>query len=191
MQTNEPPRTIQTARLTLRPVADGDFDAVHAYAIDPEVYRYMLWGPNTPEITREVLDRWQADDARPWPRADLNYGVERRGEAGLIGVVSLHHADTDAGAVGYCLARVHWGRGYALEAAEAVVDVAFQVLQHRRVWATCDARNVGSWRVMEKLGMTREGRLRQDVRAHDGWRDSFIYGLLAAEWRALKNNTRI
>jgi RimJ/RimL family protein N-acetyltransferase len=48
---------IETERLLLRDFREDDFDSIHAYATDPEVVRYMTWGPNTLEVTREVLDR--------------------------------------------------------------------------------------------------------------------------------------
>ena len=73
-------------------------------------------------------------------------------------------------------------RGYGTEAARAVVGLAFGVLGHHRVWATCDARNRGSYGIMEKLGMRREALMRQDVKRRDGWKDSFLYAVLAEEW---------
>jgi RimJ/RimL family protein N-acetyltransferase len=57
-------------------------------------------------------------------------------------------------------------------------------LGHHRIWATCDARNHGSYAIMEKVGMRREGHMLKNLKARDGWRDSYVYALLADEWRA-------
>ena len=119
-----------------------------------------------------------------WPRDELSLAVEVKATGEMIGVISLHDANTDNSAFGYCYARAHWGKGYGTEAARALADVAFNRLGHRRIWATCDARNHGSYAIMEKVGMRREGHLLKNTKAHDGWRDSYVYALLADEWRA-------
>lgn len=179
----------ETERLLLRDFRLGDVPAVHVYATDPEVVRYMTWGPNTPEVTREVIDRFIGRQAS-WPRAQLDLAVEVRATGAMIGVVSLHQADMDNSAFGYCYNRDYWGQGYGTEAAQALAEIAFTRLGHHRIWATCDVRNRGSYRIMEKLGMRREGLLRQDTKAHDGWRDSYLYAILADEWLKV-NNIRV
>ena len=105
-------------------------------------------------------------------------------------MISLHDANTDNSAFGYCYNRAYWGQGYGTEAARAMAQVAFTRLGHHRIWATCDARNHGSYRIMQNIGMRREGHLLKDVKARDGWRDSYLYAILAEEWRE-QNNTRI
>ena len=174
---------LRTARLLLRDPRPDDFDAIHAYAIDPEVVRYMEWGPNTPQVTRSVLDGWLAD-AAVWPRPVVNLAVEIAATGQMIGsirlaVLSQEHRTAD---VGYSFHRPYWRRGYGTEAARAVVGAAFAELGMHRVWATCDVRNTGSWGVMEKLGMRREGLLRKDRLGRDGWRDSYVYAVLDEEW---------
>lgn len=180
---------LETERLLLRDFREADLDAIHVYAIDPEVVRYMTWGPNTPEITREVLDR-NLKRQQTWPRDELSLAVELKSTGAMIGVISLHDANSNNSAFGYCYNRDYWGHGYGTEAARAMAEVAFDRLGHHRIWATCDVRNHGSYAIMEKLGMRREGHLLQDAKAHDGWRDTYLYAMLADEWRAL-NNTRV
>ena len=180
---------LETERLLLRDFRKGDVDAVQVYATDPEVYRYMTWGPNTLEVTHDVIDRNIARQAN-WPRSQLDLAVELKATGAMIGVISLHDADTDNSAFGYCYNRDYWGQGYGTEAAQAMAEIAFTRLGHHRIWATCDARNHGSYAIMEKLGMRREGVLQKDTKAHDGWRDSYLYAILADEWRD-QNNTRI
>jgi RimJ/RimL family protein N-acetyltransferase len=182
---------LRTERLLLRDFRHEDFDDVHAYAIDPEVVRYMEWGPNTPEITREVLDRFLAE-AKTWPRAGVTLAVEHVATGRVIGSIRLeaHDPANRTADMGYSFHRPYWRQGYATEAARAVVGAAFGVLGLHRVWATCDVRNAGSWGVMEKLGMRREGLLRQNRLVRDGWRDSYVYALLASEWTSATGGRR-
>ncbi len=174
---------IETERLLLRDFREDDFDSIHAYATDPEVVRYMTWGPNTLEITREVLDR-NLERQKTWPREELSLAVEVKATSEMIGGISLHNANSDNSAFGYCYSRDAWGKGYGTEAAQALARIAFTELGHHRIWATCDARNHGSYAIMEKVGMRREGHLLKNLKAHDGWRDSYVYALLADEWCA-------
>lgn len=174
---------LRTARLLLREVREADFGDIHAYAIDPEVVRYMDWGPNTPEVTREVMGRWFAEQ-QTWPRGHVNLVVELVEEARVIGSVRLSLQDEGNADFGYSYSSAYWRKGYGYEAAEAVVRVAFETLGLHRVWATCDVRNRGSFGIMEKLGMRREGTLRKNQLVRDGWRDTHVYALLDEEWAA-------
>jgi len=181
---------ILTRRLVLREFREQDLDDIHAYGSDPEVVRYMDWGPNTPAITRKFLDESITEQAT-WPRLKVSLAVELRAEARLIGALHLGISDpaNQSGDLGYCLHRDYWRRGVATEAAAALVRAGFETLGLHRLWATCDTRNVGSAGVLEKVGMRREATMRQDRWARDGWRDSYLYALLADEWAARANGS--
>jgi ribosomal-protein-alanine N-acetyltransferase len=85
--------------------------------------------------------------------------------------------------MGYSLAQTHWGRGLVTEAARAVIDTAFSAYPKlNRIRAMADSRNVGSLRVMKKLGMVREGVLRQNRVVRDEFIDEVWYGVLRSEW---------
>jgi RimJ/RimL family protein N-acetyltransferase len=174
---------IRTERLVLRDFRAEDFDEVHAYASDPDVVRFMPWGPNTEDDTRKFLKRVVAEAAAR-PRAEHELAIELSAEGRLVGSIALHPADLPnfTMMMGYCLRRDLWGRGLVSEAARALLDAGFGQLGLHRVFATCDARNTGSWRVMEKLGMRREGLLRKDRQIRGEWRDTFVYAVLAEEW---------
>jgi RimJ/RimL family protein N-acetyltransferase len=81
------------------------------------------------------------------------------------------------------LNRKYWGHGYMTESACAILEVAFKQLKLHRVWATCDTRNRSSYRVMERLGMRREGLFVKDAMEKGEWRDTYLYAILAEEWR--------
>ena len=181
----EPWFPVRTERLLLRDFRETDFDDVHAYGSDPEVARYMPWGPNTPDDTRDFLARSLLQQAS-WPRLEFGLAIEQAGTSSVIGSVALHLIDGPNRTVelGYCLRRDLWRQGLVTEAARAMVDAGFRSLDLHRIAATCDARNVASYSVMQKLGMRREGLLRRDRQVKGEWRDTYVYAVLAEEWPA-------
>jgi ribosomal-protein-alanine N-acetyltransferase len=174
---------IATARLLLREFRETDEGDVHDYAADPDVARFMDWGPNTPEQTTEFMGRKLEEQSR-WPRDEVTLAVEHRADARVIGSIRLAVRDRDnlAGDFCYSFKCAYWRQGYATEASAALIDIAFQVLGLHRIWAECDVENVGSWGVMQKLGMRREAHVRDGKRIKGVWRDRYVYGLLADEW---------
>lgn len=176
---------IRTKRLLLREARLSDYDDIHAYAVDADVVRYMDWGPNTPEVTAQALGGWVAMSAQ-WPRDEVNLVVELSETGRAIGAIRLSiqsKADRTAD-FGYTLNKDYWRRGLATEAASAIVEAAFTTLGLHRVYATCDVRNAASYKVMEKLGMRREGTLLKNHEVRGRWRDTHVYALLAQEWAA-------
>jgi len=176
---------LRTPRLLLREFVATDEADVHEYGSDPEVCRYDVWGPNTPQQTRDVLARRLAAQS-VWPRDEIELAVELPAERKMIGSLRLHVTDPqrENAEIGWVFHRAYWGNGYATEAASAVLDCAFGRLGLRRVYASCDVRNVGSWRVMEKLGMSREGYSIKDKLQKGEWRDSYLYAILAPDRRS-------
>ncbi len=180
----EPPWfPIRTERLLLRKLRADDHDDMHAYASDPDTVRFMEWGPNTPDVTRERM-AFVLDQQTRWPRDTVDLAVELVAARRMIGSISLRRDGQGGADFGYCFGSQWWRHGYGFEAARALVATAFETLLLHRVWATCDVRNAGSIAVLEKLGMQREGTLRKNLLVPDGWRDTHVYGLLAEEWSA-------
>ena len=105
-------------------------------------------------------------------------------EARLIGWCGLGISDDEPreAIVWYTLHPDAWNRGYTTEAARALVDFGFRTLGLHRVGADCDPANVASWRVLEKLGMRREGHLREKFWIKGEWVDSLIFAILDHEW---------
>jgi RimJ/RimL family protein N-acetyltransferase len=92
--------------------------------------------------------------------------------------------------IGWAIASSQQGRGYATEAARALIDFAFSTLRCHRMVATCQPENAASWRVMEKLGMRREAHFRQGLYQETGeWWDEYFYALLAGEHFAAASQT--
>lgn len=173
---------LETARLILRELEPRDVDAVQAWATDPEVYRFLEWGPNTPGQTVDFLRRAAAARLET-PRRTFELGIVVAETGALVGAggARVRSADHLVADVGYALRRDEWGKGYATEAAGALVEFALGPLGMHRVWATCDVRNARSARVLEKVGMRREGRLRENMRIRGEWRDSYLYALVEGD----------
>ena len=176
---------LRTARLLLREFTPADFDDVQAYAEDPDVCRFMDWGPNTPAMTTEFMDRKRVEQAH-WPRDEVSLAIEHVGDRRVIGSIRLAVGDRAnlTGDFGYSLNSAYWRQGYATEAGRAILDIAFRTLGLHRVWAECDTENGGSFGVMRKLGMRREGEFRDGRLIKGQWRDRYLYAILADEWPA-------
>ena len=183
------PLPIETPRLLLREFVSRDLDAVHAYSSLDEVTRFLVWGPNTLLQSKQTV-RGFLNDQKEKPRTSFDLaillkGTGRRGsQSRLIGGVGLKLTDWEnrTADIGYVLHPDHWGQGYAVEAARALGYAGFRDFGLQRIVATCDQRNKASARVMEKLGMRREGAFRQSKFIQGEWRDEFLYAFLAAEF---------
>ena len=180
--------TLETERLNLRPWRDEDLPAFTALNADPEVMEYN-GGPRTPErsaeAAREVRQHF----------ADHGFGlwaVELPGAAPFIGFIGLAASDlevpfTPCIEIGWRLARIHWGRGYATEGARAALDFGFRQLGLDQILSYTGARNLRSQRVMEKLGMTCDHAEDFDFpRVPEGHphRRSVLYRITRESWAA-------
>lgn len=181
---SDPKTIVETPRLILRDFIDGDLPAVQAYASDVEVTRYMDWGPNTEAQTIEYLQRQKAL-ATESPRKSFELAVTLKTGGTLIGGCGLRvNASGHEGNIGYVYERSHRGLGYAAEAAAGMLTFGFETLGLHRIFCTADVRNRASWHIMEKLGMQREGLLREHEMFKGEWRDSYVYGILDREWKS-------
>jgi RimJ/RimL family protein N-acetyltransferase len=170
-----------TSRLLLREFSASDYEAVHAYAADPEVTRFMDWGPNGPEDTVAFLAEVRRA-ALVVPRLGYSLAVVVCAAGDLVGAVHLGETSRAhrRGEMGYVLAQVHWRMGYATEAATAVLRFGFDEVGFHKITATCDPDNVASARVLEKIGMQYEGHLRRHLLIRGQWRDRLTFAALSS-----------
>jgi len=152
--------SIKTDRLLLREFVDSDLLAVHEYAQDRETTKFLDWGPNSLRETTVVLSEsvgFQHDK----PRTTIDLAVTELATAKLIGGCSIAILDQEKriAGLGYILNRAAWGKGYASEAAQALLNMAFDDLAMQKVLASCDSENTASENVMIKLGMLKEAHL--------------------------------
>ena len=181
--------TIPTARLLLRPLAPRDVDAVFAMRSDPVVQRYGSHPPWTDRQT--AVDYIERNIKAMADGAHAQFAIERREDGAVVGTCTLFHLDAQCrtAEVGYVLRVPEWGKGYASEAVTALLDWGFDHLYLNRVGADVDPRNTPSVRAVERLGFVREGHLRERWIVGGEICDSWIYGLLAREWRARRGAT--
>jgi ribosomal-protein-alanine N-acetyltransferase len=176
---------LHTPRLLLRDFTDADFAAVHAYGSDERAVHFMDWGPNTPDESRAFLARKLAAQ-QVVPRQEYELAIVIRETGRVIGGAGIRLDATRKGSadMGYVYHPDVWGRGYATEAAAALVAFGFDQLKLHRIYATCDPENRASARVMEKIGMRYEGRIRHHLFQKGQWRDSLLYAVLECDPRS-------
>jgi len=106
-----------------------------------------------------------------------------KNENELIGSCSVcvSNIGNREGWIGYCLNRYFWGKGYATETANALVDFGFDRLNLHRIFVTCDPANTASAHVLKRIGMKFEGCMREHMWARGKWRDSLLYAILEQE----------
>ncbi|WP_399939705.1 GNAT family N-acetyltransferase [Streptomyces sp. BBFR25] len=175
--------TLDTDRLRLRPFAEADADFLYALHSNAHVMRYWDSPPWTERARAGrflAMSRTMADEG-----TGVRVAVERASDGALVGWCCLVEWNPDyrSASLGYCLDEAMWGRGYATEAAHALLTWAFGTLDLNRVQAEADTRNAASARVLEKIGFVREGTLREDCVVGGEVSDSWVYGLLRREWR--------
>lgn len=178
---------LRTERLILREFHHEDWQVVHTYQNTPRYLLYYPWHQRSEDDVRAFVQHlidWQ--DAVPRIKfqlaiAPLDAGGALRDLIGNCGI-RMYHPDATEADLGYEIAPDHWGQGYATEAAAAMVEFGFGGLGLHRIWAECIASNRASARVLEKLGMQQEGRLREKRWMKGRWWDVLIYGILASEW---------
>lgn len=172
---------LATARLVLRPLQPTDCEAWLSYRNDPEVLRYQSRLRITPEEAQAFLQ--QAAAATPGPGHSLPLAITLSGGDLLIGDCLLQlSADGQQGEVSFTLSPIYQGQGYAVEAVTALLEYAFGTLKLHRVVAVTDARHTASAKLLMRLGMRREGHLRQSRQMRGEWQDELLYALLASEW---------
>lgn len=177
---------LETARLRLREVTDEDWRAVLAYQNDPRYLRYYPWTERTAADVQQFVQDLVALNHEQ-SRRNFHFAIVLRGEGRLLGLANLRRkmADATQANIGYELAPPDWRQGYATEAIRELVRFGFQDLRLHRIWASCNAENVASVRVLEKVGMLPEGRLRESDWFKGRWWDTLLYGILEQEWAAL------
>lgn len=152
---------------------------------DPEVARYLYQGPLSADETRSRLERdmglsaWSAEG--DW----LSVAVVERATGLTIGDVAFHWvSERDRTAeVGFVFDPRYQGKGFATEAARALLDWAFTEAGFHRVIGRTEARNAPSARVLEKLGMRLEARLVENEWVKGEWQSELVYAILEREWR--------
>lgn len=168
---------LETERLILRPLTLADTEDMFEYASDEEGVKYVFPKHLTKAETKESI-------ASYFMAAPLGkFGIELKATGKLIGTIDLRVLEEkNTGEIGYTLSRHFWGQGYAPEAAEALLQLGFEKLQLMRIFAFHDEENPASGRVMEKIGMAIEGRVKNSRIAKGKIVTDILRGITKEEW---------
>lgn len=181
----QPRYPLRTERLTLRPVATGDLDAIHAYRSMPIIARYLPHEAHSREDTVALLEKMKEQSALSKPGQWLDLAVELDG-TGVVGEVVLKWDadDHELGEIGFAFHPSVEGSGVATEATIAVLRLAFEEFGWHRVVGICDILNLRSAALMERVGMRREAVFREAA-WFKGHRVTVChYAMLRYEWQA-------
>ena len=163
-------RILETDRLMLRPITLDDAEDLFEYASDPE-------------NTRHTFPTHQSIEETEWVISNLfmssplgNFAIELKENGKMIGTCDLRVTESEKSAeLAYAINKKYWGNGYAPEAAKKLLELAFQDLKIERLWAKFSSENPASGRVMEKIGMEKEGILRHTKNLCGDFVDQVIY----------------
>ena len=179
---------IQTHRLELRPYRLSDAAMVFDYKADPKMADYLRPEFQPPDYTLRDAERFVAIHVLThWSEAP-RWAIVLNGK--VVGYINItDEAEHHRAVLGYSIARECWGNGLATEAASAVIDATFSTNPTlNRIYAYADADNLGSLRVMEKLGMQNEGTLRKHHAMGENQVDWVHYSILRDEWAIAQSN---
>lgn len=173
---------LQSGRLTLRPIEMRDAPEIQRLAGAREIADGTLTIPHPyPEGAAEQWILQRADQHQK--TGTIVLAIIEKSTGAFCGTIGLHVSpENERAELGYWIGIPFWNRGYTTEAARGMIEYGFGVMRLRRIYAMHYSNNLASGRVLQKLGMKYEGRLRQHVKKWDEFRDLEIYSLLAGEW---------
>jgi ribosomal-protein-alanine N-acetyltransferase len=177
--------SITTARTRLRLIVLSDLDNIHQLLSFPEVDEYNTLGiPADLDETKVIIEPLiNANNAKEI--SNYTFVIEDKLDTEFIGLFGLKLWATKnrRGEVWYKLLPEKWNKGYATEVLTTVINYGFETLHLHRIQAGCAVENIASIKVLEKVGMIREGRGRQILLLKSGWSDNFEYSILETDER--------
>jgi RimJ/RimL family protein N-acetyltransferase len=172
-------------RTSLRLIDHSDIDFIHNLLSLPETDEFNALGiPATIEETKTLITPWIAENNQNEIKS-YTFIIESKNEQSPIGLfgLKLGNKKYKRGEVWFKIHRESWNVGYATECLKAIINYGFETLDLHRIQAGCAVANIGSIKVLEKSGMTREGRGRQLLPLKSGWSDNFEYSILETDNR--------
>lgn len=175
---------IETDRLTLRRYVENDYDDLLKLQSNPDVTRFLLYDVRTPEQVTEALTGRLADVPMDRDGQALTVAVVLRDTGQHLGEVTLfmNNVEHRTGEIGYVFHPESHGHGYAAEASVELLRLGFEELGLHRIIARLDARNTGSVKLLERLGLRQEAHFVQNEYLKGEWTDELVFALLYSEW---------
>jgi RimJ/RimL family protein N-acetyltransferase len=179
---------METKRLVIRRFKPEDWPDLYEYLSQEATVKHEPYDIFSEEAAKEEAAK-RSNDNSFWAVCLQDSGK-------LIGNIYMNEQDFDTWELGYVFNMHFLGKGYATEAANAVIHEAINHQNARRIIAFCSPLNKPSWRLLERLGLRREGHLlkniyfKKDPAGDPIWLDTYEYGILADEWMAIRGNLK-
>jgi [ribosomal protein S5]-alanine N-acetyltransferase len=176
--------TLQTSRLIFREISTNDLSDIHILLSLPETDKFNTLGiPNSIQETEKIISDWLVgQNARP--QTSYIFCLDLVTAKQFIGLIALN-----LGTPNYKTAEVwfkihldHWNKGYTTEALEKLIEFGFKELGLHRIEAGCAVENIASIKVLEKVGMTKEGMKRKKLPIRGEWKDNYFYAILEEDF---------
>ncbi|MBO3697804.1 GNAT family N-acetyltransferase [Roseivirga sp. E12] len=176
---------LETDRLVLQELSWNDLDEIFAFHSIPDVARFNTIGiPSDKEVTRNII-RGAIEDLSNTPRSIYGWTVRMKETNAFVGQTGMSCSNNrfKMAEIHYHISPEFWKQGYATEIAKRLIKFGFEELKLHRIEAGVATDNIGSIRVLEKLGMQREGLRRKILPIRGEWRDNYMYSILDEEFR--------
>ena len=166
----------ETKRLYIRDFETDDLNEFHRLVQDPDIYKYLPWGPNSKEDTKNFIQT-SIEQSSKTPRKFFDMPIllkETSSIAGCIRITVLNHKEAE---IGYWIGKGLWGQGLATEATLGILGFGFQKFKMNKIYAKSNPKNLASIRVLKKAGMVKEGYLKKDIYVRGQYRDSVLMAI--------------
>ncbi|MFS0783144.1 GNAT family N-acetyltransferase [Bacillus sp. 1P06AnD] len=168
---------IETRRLQIRLFEPSDWPSLYTYTSNGHVMKYIPEGTLSEDEAKTFVNDHLGDDAKYFP-------VVLKAGGAMIGHIVFHPYFGDhTYEIGWVFNPDYHNKGYATEAARAILDFGFNKMKLHRIVATCQPQNEPSFRVMEKIGMRREGFFKKCIPHESEWWDEYYYAILSEEFQ--------
>lgn len=178
---------LKTDRLLLRDITLNDLESIHTLHSLPETDEYNTLGiPATINETKNNVEEWVSKN-NELPRVKYVLAMELLKSNQFIGLfgVNIGKEKYRNAEIWYKIHRDYWNNGYTTEAVHHMLNYGFNVLNLHRIEAGCATENIASIRVLEKVGMSREGMKRKNLPIRGIWKDNYFYGILKEDFKLL------
>jgi ribosomal-protein-alanine N-acetyltransferase len=179
---------LQTDRLNFRQVSTDDINNIHELHSLLETDRFNTLGiPKTIKQTEGIINEWLVGQNAKPPTSYI-FCLDLVDTNQFIGLIALNIGNPNykTAEVWYKIHLNHWRQGYATEALTKLLDFSFNELKLHRIEAGCAVENIASGKVLEKVGMTKEGMKRKKLPIRGEWKDNYFYAILDEDFYSIK-----
>lgn len=175
---------LKTNKLNIRELTSADIHKIHELHSLPETDEFNTLGlPEKIQATEKILEDWLTGQKQK-PRNSYVFRIDKNEDNSFVGLIAMN-----LGKVSYRSAEVwfkihkdFWRKGYTTEALTKLLEFGFNELKLHRIEAGCAVENIASSKVLEKVGMIREGMKRKNLPIREEWKDNYFYAILEEDF---------